>query len=150
MSPQREIDKRIDKKKQEIAELEKRLGESKAYLSALQDTAKLFPKEDGVADKVPVLRPGTDLAKSRDLLKSVGKPLHITEILKGIGKDVNKGNRISLSGSLGGYARKGIIFSKPAPNTFGLIELENESHDLSDTLTHLLNQPLETLLAHKK
>lgn len=122
MQLQREIDRRIEKKRLEIVELERQLGESKAYLSALVDTAKWLPKS---GDKEVTLRSGSDLAQARDFIKSKGQPAHVADILKGIGKEVNKANKISLSGSLGGYARKGVIFTKPAPNTFGLIEFEN-------------------------
>jgi hypothetical protein len=122
MQIQREIDRRIEKKKQEIVELERQLGEARAYLAALVDTSKWLPKS---GDQEATLRAGSDLAKARDLIKSHGHAMHVSDILKGIGKEINKANRISLSGSLGGYARKGTIFTKPAPNTFGLIEFEN-------------------------
>lgn len=62
--------------------------------------------------------------RARDFIRSKGAPQHVAEILKGISKDPNKANLMSLSGSLGSYVRKGHIFTKPAPNTFGLIELE--------------------------
>ena len=135
MQLQREIDRRIDKKRLEILELEKQLGEAKAYLLALLDTAKWLPKS---GDKEVTLRPGSDLARARDFIKVHGRPQHVTDILKGLGKEVNKPNRISLSGSLSGYARKGAIFTKPAPNTFGLIELENGGENKSE---ETFNQP---------
>jgi len=122
MQIQRELERRIEKKRQEIAGLKQQLNTAETYLEALQDTLKLLPKE---GDKEVVLRPGTDLAKARDFIKTHGRPQHVTDILKGIGKEANKANKISLSGSLGGYVRKGVIFTKPAPNTFSLIELEN-------------------------
>jgi hypothetical protein len=34
-------------------------------------------------------------------------------------------NRSALSGSIAAYVRKGEIFTRPAPNTFGLLELGN-------------------------
>jgi hypothetical protein len=129
MQLQREIDRRIEKKKQDISELERQLGEARAYLLALVDTAKWLPKS---GDKEVTLRPGSDLARARDFIKVHGRPQHVADILKGLGKEVNKPNRISLSGSLGGYARKGFIFTKPAPNTFGLIELENGGENKSE------------------
>jgi hypothetical protein len=122
MQIQREFDRRIDKKRQEIASLKQQLLTAETYLEAMLDMAKLLPKEGG---KEPELRAGSDLARARDFIKVHGRPQHVTDILKGLGKEVNKPNKISLSGSLGGYARKGVIFTKPAPNTFGLIEFEN-------------------------
>lgn len=133
MNLQREIERRIENKRQELADLEKRVGESKAYISAL---VGLLPKAVSGA-KESSLRAGSDMAKARDLIKASGKPMHVTEILKGLGKDLTKGNRISLSGSLSGYARRGTIFTKTAPNTFGLIEQESEPQmqDLVDIET---------------
>ena len=69
-----------------------------------------------------VLRIGTDLAKARDYLRKAGKAAHVTKIIEAIGKQVNKETRVSLSGSLSNYVRKGLIFTRPAPNTFGLVE----------------------------
>lgn len=121
MQIQREIERRVEKKRQEIADLQKRLHAAESYLSALLDTLKMLPKEGEAA---PVLRPDSDLARARDFIRSKGRPQHVSEILKGINKDLNHANKISLSGSLGGYVRKGNIFTKTAPNTFGLIEFE--------------------------
>lgn len=127
MQIKREIDRRIEKKRQEIAELKQQLGTAETYLGALLDMAKLLPKE---GDKETILRAGSDLAKARDFIKTLGQPCHVNAILAGIGKDINKSNKISLSGSLGSYVRKGVIFTKPAPNTFSLIELENSDEKI--------------------
>lgn len=121
MHIQRELERRIEKKRQEVAALKEQLHTAETYLEALLDTVKILPKE---GDAAPVLRPDSDLARARDFIRTRGCPLHVSEILKGINKDPNKANRVSLSGSLGSYVRKGNIFTKPAPNTFGLIELE--------------------------
>ena len=130
MQIQREIERRIDKKRQEVDELKQQLSTAETYLTALLDMAKLLPKE---GEKEVVLRPGTDLARARDFIKAHGQPQHVVDILKGIGKEANKANKISLSGSLGGYVRRGVIFTKPAPNTFGLIELENSVEAKAET-----------------
>lgn len=124
MQVKREIERKIEKKRAEIANLRQQLGTAETYLEALVDTAKLFPKDGKDGEKEAVLRAGTDLAKARDFIKSKGHPLHVNAILAGIGKEINKANKISLSGSLGSYVRKGILFTKPDPNTFGLIEFE--------------------------
>jgi TolA-binding protein len=130
MQIKRELERRIEKKQQEIAELKQQLGNAETYLEALQDTLKLLPKE---GDKEIVLRAGSDLARARDFIKSKGCPQHVNDILKGINKEPNNANKTSLSGSLGGYVRKGVIFTKPAPNTFGLIELENDKEPKIET-----------------
>lgn len=115
--------KMIDKKQQEIRNLEMQLREATAYIQALQDSMKLLPKEsDSIVDTEHTLREGSTLAKTRDLLRHTGSPLPIGEILKLLGRPQDKKHRISLAGTLSGYARKGRIFTKTAPNTFGLVE----------------------------
>lgn len=116
--------KLIDKKTQEIRDLEIQLREAHAYVQALQDSMKLLPKDipqaAGALDSA--LRPGSALARTRDLLKKAGVPLHINEILKQLGKSTEKRVRVSVSGTIAGYARKGKVFTRTGPNTFGLLE----------------------------
>lgn len=119
-----ELQKRVEKKQQEISQLEIQLKEAMAYLQALQDTLKLLPREginQGAA--TDLLRAGSTVWKARDAIKKAAEPLHINNILKAIGKPIDKRNRLSLSGSIAGYVRKGEIFIRTAPNTFGLMEL---------------------------
>ena len=56
--------------------------------------------------------------------KPSGKPLHISDLLVALGKETDHDNRAALSGSLSAYVRKHEIFTRPAPNTFGLVEFE--------------------------
>ena len=119
------LQKLQDKKRQEIASLEMRLREAQAYLQALQDSIKVLSREAGEpVEGEQELRPGTLLAQTRDILRKAGKPLHVNELLKLLGRDLDKKTRVSLSGSLSGYVRNQQIFTRPAPNTFGLIEFE--------------------------
>ncbi len=127
----KEFEKRIERKLEEIAALEKQLAEARSYLLALEDSMKILSRAGDAAGGEAVLRPGTDLAKARDYLRKVGKAVHVTKIIEGIGKEVNKETRVSLSGSLSNYVRKGLIFTRPAPNTFGLVEF-GESEGTAD------------------
>ncbi|MBI4823663.1 MAG: hypothetical protein HY805_05480 [Nitrospirae bacterium] len=120
------FEEKIKRKEQEIQEYEGKIREAKAYLQALQDSLKLLPREGKNVSIESILRPGSNIAKTYEFLKKIGKPLHITEILKGIGKSTSKKDRIALSGSLGWYVRRKEIFTRPAPNTFGLIESGEE------------------------
>ena len=122
-----ELQKRAEKKELEIRDLEKQLAAANAYLQALQDSLRLIPREPlaGKGGPEQVLRPGSAVAKARDAILKAGKPLHISELLKSLGRPVDKNSRVSLSGSLSGYAKRGEIFTRPAPNTFGLIELNH-------------------------
>ena len=76
-------------------------------------------------DKQP--REGTDIARSMTALNLSGKPMHIDDLLRAIGKEVTKANRLSLAGSLAGYVRERKWFTRTAPNTFGLIGMGVES-----------------------
>jgi HB1, ASXL, restriction endonuclease HTH domain len=101
------------------------IEKAKAYVQALQDSMRFLPKDNG--QEGTSLRPGTALAQAREVLQKAGKPMHISEILKALNKPVDKKQRLSLSGSLSTYVRNGQIFTRPAPNTFGLIETNTAS-----------------------
>lgn len=121
MISRQRLESKVKQKEQEIQELELSVREAKSYLQALQDMLKLIPK-DGDTRGADALRAGSDLAKTRDAIRAAGTPLHVSDILAKIGKENTKKNRVALAGSLAGYARKGVIFTKSAPNTFGLAE----------------------------
>lgn len=124
------LQKLVDRKQGEINDLEQRLRDAKVYLQAVQDSMKALPKDllQASSDSAPrELRSGTTLASARDLLRRAGNPLYIGDILAGLGMEPNKSNRLSLTGSLGSYVREGRIFTRPAPNTFGLVEFQNSS-----------------------
>lgn len=126
MGLREEFQKRIEKKNLEIAELELQIREAAAYIQALQDSLRLLPKDTDVKQINPeqTLRPGTGIYNAKEAIRKAGKPLHISEILKAVGLPVDKKNRLSLAGSLASYARRKEIFTRPAPNTFGLAELK--------------------------
>jgi hypothetical protein len=126
MSLREELQKRIEKKQGEIRDCEDRIKSALAYIQGLQDTLKIMGKDDDSVLREPSLRHGSTIGKAHGALKAAGKPMHITEILKAIGQPTDKKNRLALGGSIAGYARKGRIFSKPAPNTFGLLEFESK------------------------
>jgi hypothetical protein len=144
MGARESLQRLIDKKQAELADLEIQLREGRAYIQALQDSMKIIPRDAG--EEQPDLRPHSALAKTRDLIKNSGKPLHIGEILQLLGKPNDKKNRVSISGTLSSYARNHRIFTKTAPNTFGLIELGMNGN--GDHLTNELeNDNLEELPA---
>ncbi|MFI5090891.1 MAG: hypothetical protein ACHP7P_12605 [Terriglobales bacterium] len=121
--------KLINKKQEEIASLELQIREAKAYVQALQDSMKLLPREgNGVAVEY-TLRSNSALAKARDALRARGAPMPIADILKALDKPNDKKHRSSLSGTLSGYARDGKIFTRTAPNTFGLLEFGQQQNE---------------------
>jgi hypothetical protein len=114
------VQKMIDKKQGEIDALELQVKEARAYIQGLQDSMKLLPR-DAASGVEHTLRPGSGLAKAQEAIRAAGTPLTITDILKAIGKPQDKKNRISMNGTLSGYARDGKVFTKIG-NTFGLLE----------------------------
>ncbi|HEV2521532.1 MAG TPA: winged helix-turn-helix domain-containing protein [Candidatus Acidoferrales bacterium] len=132
MSVREQFQKLVDRKNQEIRDLELQIEKAKAYVQALQDSMRFLPKDNGQEETA--LRPGTALAQAREVLRKAGKPMHISEILKAINKPVDKKNRLSLSGSLSTYVRNGQIFTRPAPNTFGLIEMNKMDSSGSESM----------------
>lgn len=145
MRVREELQKRIEKKEQEIAMLQIQQREASAYLQALQDMLKILPR-DGINDggATELLRPGSAMWKARVAIQKAGTPLHINELLKALGKSSDKKSRVSLSGSIAGYARKGEVFVKTAPNTFGLIELGHRtpaSIDIPDKFGETEDEP---------
>jgi hypothetical protein len=125
-----ELEKRIEKKQQEIAGYDRAKSEAESYLQALQDMLKIFPKE-GLEAKADTLRHGSELSRVKDLISKAGKPLPIDTILEGLNKEKTKENKLSLAGSLSSYVRKHKIFTRPLPNTFGLLEMGAKTEEVA-------------------
>ncbi len=134
MAGRSKIEERIAKKEQEIQELEMKIREAKAYIQALQDVSRLLPRESE-PEKVErperasgdiVLRPGGAIYDARAAIQKAGRPLHITELLRLMNRPVDRKSRISVSSSLAAYVRAREIFTRPKPNTFGLVDMKQE------------------------
>ena len=126
--------RRMEKKQEDIFSLESQLREAKSYLQALEDTVRMLPREglnEGHADTV--LRPNSTIARARDAILAADRPLHIQEILGAVGKPSTTEARAALSGSLASYVRRKEIFTRSAPNTFGLIEMAGKTSGASLT-----------------
>src|SRR5665213_1333971 len=116
------VQRKIDLKRKEVAELELKIREQQAYIRAMEDTLRLLDGEDGNIDPTRGIRTDSDVGRSREALKKAGKPLHISELVKAIGKADDKRNKISLAGTLSAYVRDNKVFTRPLPNTYGLME----------------------------
>jgi hypothetical protein len=134
MDLRKELKKKIERKQGEIQqwqgegrELETKVREAVAYVSGLEEALKLLPRETLSEAATTTLRTDSAVAKAREAILKAGKPLHINDVLKALGKAVNHDSKASLSGSIGSYARRSQVFTRPAPNTFGLIEFQQES-----------------------
>lgn len=128
MTSRSKIEERIEKKEHEIQELEMRIREARAYIQALQDVVKLMPREGASSEDAPPdsdagLRSGSYVSDARDAILKAGRPLHVVEIIKMSGRKNDRKTRTGISGSLAAYVRRQDTFTRPRPNTFGLLEL---------------------------
>jgi hypothetical protein len=119
---------RLRKKMQEVQSLEEKLRTAKIYVQALQDVMRVMGAPITGTDTKPErsLRAGSAVSQARDVILKAAKPVHIADLLAGIGKEDTRDGRASLTSSLAAYVRRGEIFTRPAPNTYGLIELGHE------------------------
>jgi hypothetical protein len=129
MNERRKIEERLRKKEEEICQFEAKLRDARIYVQALQDVLKILPRGSEKKFRAGTLRPGSGMAKVREFILEKGRPGHVTELLQALGRPATRETRASLSGSLAAYVRKGEIFTRPSPNTFGLIELGHENED---------------------
>lgn len=125
MKARRDIERRIEKEKQIIADLQSQIEHAEGVIQGLQEALKLLPKDENIKTRKGkgALRPGSDMAKIRDLIEQTGKPMYISEIVTRLGRPNTKANRLSIAGSLSRYVRAGEIFKRVRPNTYGLIDM---------------------------
>lgn len=129
MSERKKIEDRLKKKVSEISSLEEKIKSAKIYIQALQDILKLMDGDDEQPKSEANLKAGSAVAQARDFILSRAEPVHINEILEALGKGDTREAKASLTSSLAAYVRRGDIFTRPAPNTFGLIELGHDTVD---------------------
>lgn len=140
MGLQSDIRKRIEKKNQQLYELEAHKGvlemqirEAVAAIQAYQEILKITPPDIDGADKgEPNLRTGSLPALARAALQKHGSALHVAKLLEAMGKPATQENRIALSSSLVSYAKDKKIFTKPEANTFGLLEWSSSPENADD------------------
>lgn len=145
MGVRENFQKRIDAKRAENAEFEARIRENKAYIQALEDALRLLPRTADMVVAKPPFRGGSLLARTHTLLRRSGRPLHVNEILETLGRTANRNNKAGLSGTLAAYVRKGEIFTRPAPNTFGLLEFGNAQEPAPEPTQEELTELVESL-----
>jgi hypothetical protein len=132
-----DIRKRIEKKEQQIYDLEAsrdnitiQIREATAALQAFQEILKLAPRDEEDTEQTePNIRVGSAVALARDALRKHGRPLHISKLLEAIGRPATHDSRVSLSSGLSAYVRKNEVFTRPEPNVFGLREWEAVKED---------------------
>jgi hypothetical protein len=120
------IERKLEAKRKELADLELKVREQYSYIRALEDTLRMMDGEDDGSGEARTIRTGSDVGRSQEALRVAGKALHISDLLKAMGKTDDKRNRVSLAGTLAGYVRRNHVFTRPGPNTFGLIEFSGK------------------------
>lgn len=126
MNERLRIAEKLRKKEAEIASLEEKVKAARVYVQALKDVLKMMDSVEN-AEVAPdaVLRRGSAVAAAREAILERGVPVHIADLLTAAGKEQTREARSSLTSSLSAYVRRGEIFTRPAPNTFGLVELNH-------------------------
>ena len=123
MEERKIIAEKLKKKEQEIQSLEEKIRSARIYVQALQDVLKLVSNDSPAEPGESALKSGSAVDKAREAILTKGKPIHINDLIKAMGKEVTRESRASLTSSIAAYVRRGEIFTRPAPNTFGLVEL---------------------------
>lgn len=142
MTNRRKIESKITKKEQEIQELEGDIREAKVYIQALQDVLKMLPRDQSsVSPAIDTLRTGSLVSGARDAILKAKRPLHVSELLDALGKERDRKSRAAVAGSLSAYVRKGEIFTRPKPNTFGLVELYDNESEQDESVANVTKMP---------
>ena len=129
MSERKVIEDKRRQKRNEITTLEHKLKAVKVYIKALNDVLAILDKEDDPSASDTKLRKGSLVDQAREIILERDEPVHLDDLLRAMGKDVTRDAKGSLNGSLAAYERKGEIFVRTAPATYGLIELSHASEE---------------------
>ncbi len=121
MKAERDIERKIKQKEEEVRNLREKLIQAEAYLDAMQESLRLIQRTTSDHGSGGI-RLNSMIDKARKILRREGKAMHVADILQSMGKEASQRNKVSLSGSLGNYVRQKFVFTRPDPNTFGLIE----------------------------
>lgn len=137
MAITQEIQRRIKLKQAEVERIEDQIMElraairsAQAYIQGLSDILPKAMREEGspvdADERAFEIRPGTASDTARKLIEAKGEPMHINDILLAMGKEPNKQNKVSLGGTLARFVRDQVVFTRPAPNTFGLFSIKEK------------------------
>jgi hypothetical protein len=132
MSAREDIEKRIEKEKQKVSDLQKQIERSNAFIQGMREALQLISGNIKVVEspkETSYFRAG-DTKNAYEILKQTGKSMHIDELLNSIGKPVNKQTRASLGSSLRRVAKRSGIVKCIGNSTFSLSDLINETTNI--------------------
>jgi len=133
MGYREQLERKIAAKRRERDSAQESIRRADAYIAAWEEALKMLPRDRPAEPngEVPVatvtLRRGSDVAKARGVILVKKQPMHVSELVKAIGREDTRGARAALASSLAAYCRKEQIFVRTEPNTFGLAELGHKS-----------------------
>lgn len=117
----RRLQEKVKKEQAAIAEITDALIDAKGRVAGFDEVLKLFPRDGEDSE----LRADTQMYRVREVLRTSGKAMTLTEILKALGFEGDDKKRNSLRGSLASYAREGRVFVRgEGTETFGLLEFK--------------------------
>ena len=125
-----DLSRRVGKKRQEIAALEQQIMAAKAYLQAMDEALRLAERTNSptaTRRRASGLRSGSMPANAYPVLKQAGHPMYLVALLDAMKVPLTAKNKRTLASSLSAYARKKDVFTRPRPNTFGLIEFKENA-----------------------
>jgi hypothetical protein len=128
----RDLESQRSHVQRQLREIDTHMREVQSAIQAYEDVLKMTPADKDDDKSEPNIRPNSMVALARDALRKVGQPLHVGKLLEAMGKQPSHDMRVSLSGSLAAYVRNKQVFTKPEPNTFGLIEWQQRTLELSE------------------
>ena len=136
MSTRRKLKEKIAKKEREILGLETQIREARAYIEAMREALKMLPREEfaGGTEDTP-FRKGSIADRAKKALEAHGAPMHIDKLVVAMRLKADSKNKRSVAGTLASYFRRGEVFDRPEPNTFGLLgmDVDDERDDGDDS-----------------
>ena len=125
---ERAINDRIRKEQDTLQKIKIQLRASESKASAFREALKAVANPS--AGVTRDIRPTSELAKIREVLREAGKCLTLNEILTARGKANEKKLYRSLRGTLAQYAKNKRVFTKDeATGAFGLIEFKDQKEE---------------------
>ncbi len=120
MDARQEIERRIERERQKLTDLRAQIERTESFILGMQEAVKLLPRvaQMSASGSKRALRSGGSAQQALQLLRTGGKPMHISDILIAIGKENTRSARSSLASSLGRYSRQGKLFVNEGSNTF--------------------------------
>jgi len=118
----REKQARFQELAEEMAVLRKELEAARALLSEGQTPRRVVRHAGRRPKGQEPIKPDSSAGLALKILRERGRPMHANAILQRIREQNHEVNKGTLIGQLTRYVNQRIVFNRPEPNTFGLLE----------------------------